>query len=259
MLNSGGNRVLNRVGRTDITGNVYLSEASGTGRTLTFGGNNNGSGTISGVIANYNGGAGTAGGITKAGTGTLTLTGTNTYTGTTTVLTNGGALLINGNNSAASGIVTVGTNSTLGGSGIIGGISTNNGIIAPGDSVGTLTFNTNMTMAATSLLSFDAGDRVDVLGQLRLDTGWKLTLNASTNWALGGHTVLFDYGTTNANFNLLPTITDNTGLGGTPTLSNDGSIVWLEGYNVVPEPSTLALLGLTGIAAIGYRLRRRNR
>ena len=259
VVNAGGSRVLNRTGRTDITGNVYLSEASGTGRGLTLGGANNGNGSISGVIANFNGSPGTAGSITKAGTGTWTLSGTNTYTGTTTV--SAGALIINGDNSAATGAVAVATNATLGGSGTIGGNTgiANGGTVSPGNSPGTITFANNLSMSNGSTLIFEAGDLVNVGGVLDLDNAWKLTLSANANWQLGGTTVLFDYGTLAASPWLTPAITDNTGLGGSLSLSSDGSTILLNGYSVVPEPSTYALLGLTGIAAIGYRLRRRNR
>ncbi|RZA65938.1 hypothetical protein EVY18_29380, partial [Citrobacter freundii] len=55
--------------------------------------------TISGIIS------GNDGSLVKIGDGTLTLTGDNTYTGTTDV--NEGVLLVNGNQSAATGQVTV--------------------------------------------------------------------------------------------------------------------------------------------------------
>ena len=57
--------------------------------------------------------------LTKTGKGSLTLTLDNTYTGTTDV--NEGVLLVNGNQSAATGQVTVKSGATLGGNGIIGG------------------------------------------------------------------------------------------------------------------------------------------
>ncbi len=80
------NSTFDRAGGTAITANLYLSDTSTNGRTLTLGSTvANGSGTISGTIANYNGGVGTAGGITKAGTGTWTLSGDNTYSGGTLI------------------------------------------------------------------------------------------------------------------------------------------------------------------------------
>ncbi len=61
--------------------------------------------------------------------GTLNLTGASMYTGPTFV--SAGKLLINGNNSAATGNVTVNSLATLGGGGTAGG-STNVGIVATG-------------------------------------------------------------------------------------------------------------------------------
>ena len=67
--------------------------------------------------------------VSKNGTSVWAITGTNTYTGPTTV--NSGTLLIEGDNSAATGIVTVFNGSFLGGNGSSGGtvqLSTGGGI-----------------------------------------------------------------------------------------------------------------------------------
>src|SRR5439155_18443438 len=79
-------------------------------------------GGVDAVISSVIGSSG--GGFAKTGAGTLDLTGNNTYSGTTTV--NAGILLVNGNQSAATGAVTVNSGATLGGSGIIGGTVTVN-------------------------------------------------------------------------------------------------------------------------------------
>ena len=82
------------------------------------------------------------GGIVKTGTGTLSLAGANTYTGGTDV--NAGSLFLNG--SLASSVVTVGANSTLAGTGMIGGSVSvaSTGTISVGDigGAGTFTFGT---------------------------------------------------------------------------------------------------------------------
>ena len=103
--NNGGNYTGNiRFGNANLVNLAYYSSAN---QTL--------SGTIGGTSANN-------GTLVMDGSGTLTLSGTNTYTGTTTV--NNGKLLINGDQTSATGAVSVSANATLGGKGIIGGDTT---------------------------------------------------------------------------------------------------------------------------------------
>jgi autotransporter-associated beta strand protein len=73
------------------------------------------------------------GSLTKSGTGTLTLSGVNAFSGATAVDT--GRLIVNGTN--ANSAVTVASGASLGGSGTVGGVTVN-GLLAPGNSVGTL-------------------------------------------------------------------------------------------------------------------------
>src|SRR5690606_27872319 len=61
-----------------------------------------------------------AGSIEQLGNGLTVLTGANTYTGSTTV--SAGSLWIDGDQSAATGLTTVHSGATLGGTGTIGGI-----------------------------------------------------------------------------------------------------------------------------------------
>ncbi len=113
-----------------LSGNGTVDGISGT-PTLTVG-DNNASSTFSGVIQNT---AGTLA-LTKTGNGTLTFTSANTYSGATTI--NAGTLLINGNQSGATGAVAVNNGATLGGNGTVGGTVTVNsgGILSPGNSPG---------------------------------------------------------------------------------------------------------------------------
>jgi autotransporter-associated beta strand protein len=90
------------------------------------------------------------------GAGQVVLSGDNTYTGPT-ALTGNTTLLIHGNQSAATGAVTV-TAGVLGGTGTLGGATTirNGGTLSPGDlatatSIGRLTLAQGLTLQVGSL------------------------------------------------------------------------------------------------------------
>ncbi|WP_254701361.1 autotransporter family protein [Neorhizobium galegae] len=124
-------------------------------QTLTI---TNGNDTFAGVI-------GGTGGLTVTG-GSQTLSGVNTYTGATTV--SGGRLAVNG--SITSPVTTSGAG-ILGGTGTIFGDVTNAGVVAPGNSIGTLTIAGNYigaggTLAIETVLGGDASptDRLVVTG-----------------------------------------------------------------------------------------------
>jgi fibronectin-binding autotransporter adhesin len=91
--------------------------------------------------------------ITKTGAGTMVLSGTNTYTGATNV--NVGTLLVNGDNSAATGTVTVASAATLGGTGTVGGATAISGSLTAGNSIGKLSFGSNLTLNAGSTFAWE--------------------------------------------------------------------------------------------------------
>lgn len=221
------------------------------GQTLRLG-NNNANGNFSGNLTQ---GSGNIGNLQKNGNGTQTLSGTNTYTGTTTITA--GTLLINGNQSAATGAVSVAGGATLGGSGTLGGNTTVNGILSPGDGSGILTLNNNLTINATATSLFEGGDAVNVQGVLTLNDNWTLRLDTPSSWQLGGSMTLFTFGTPGATLNLNPTLVDNTGLGGSVSLSQVGNSIVLNGYSAVPEPTTWALLAGSVITIALLRRRRK--
>ncbi len=114
------------------TQTIVLQAAAQT-RTFTLGGTNTGSNDWQSVIANNNPGPIA---LTKADAGKWILSGNNTYSGATTV--SGGTLVINGNQSGATGTVTVVSGAALGGSGRTGGAVTlaSGGKLKPGDTGG---------------------------------------------------------------------------------------------------------------------------
>ena len=220
--------------------------SSGT-KGLTLG-NGDASGSFGGSIANGSG----AIALTKTGIGTQTLTAANAYTGVTTV--NSGTLLVNG--SIGSGNTTVAALGTLGGAGTIGGVTTANGQIDPGSAagvIGTLTFTTNLSFGATSSALFqldrNAGQNADLLnvgGALLLNGTWTIS-NIGASLIAGD---LFDL------FNS-PSITGAVGTLNLPSL--DAGLGWDISQLIingtisvvsVPEPSSMALVGVAGLAIL---------
>lgn len=119
-----------------FTGTVQRNGGSTSGLNLQ--GSTAGICEIAGVISNPSG----IMPVTKLGTGTWILSGANTWNSGTTI--SGGTLLVNNSTGSGtgSGGVSVATNATLGGIGMITGTVTvaNGGILSPGtNSVGTLT------------------------------------------------------------------------------------------------------------------------
>ena len=152
-------------GTLDFNGNnATIGSLSGVGGTIALGAGTltvaeQGSNTFAGILTG-------TGGLTLQGPGMLSLTGANTYTGPTSIT--GGRLAVNG---SITSNVTVGAAGNLGGSGTIFGTVTNNGIVAPGNSIGTLTVNGAYTQAAGGSYQVETNaagqaDRLNVTGAL---------------------------------------------------------------------------------------------
>jgi len=163
----------NTTGTATYTGTVTLNNdvalTAASGGTVTF----------TNVIS------GSTGSITKTGAGTVDLSGDNTYTGTTLVST--GTLLVNGDQSASTGDVTVAVGATLGGIGTIGGDTIVNGTLSTGalattGSVGTLTLagvNTDLTFANGSMWLIDLMQDMTTPSADRVTVGGTFTVGAS--------------------------------------------------------------------------------
>ncbi|KTT03410.1 autotransporter [Pseudomonas oryzihabitans] len=132
------------------------------------------------------------GSLVKTGVGSLSLTGNSDFSGTTTV--DQGRLAINGNlgNSA----VTVNSGATLGGNGSLASLRVaQGGILAPGNSVGQLNVNGNVTLDQGSIyqVETDATGRADRLvasGSIAVN-GATLALVSSPYWQpLGSYQLL---------------------------------------------------------------------
>jgi fibronectin-binding autotransporter adhesin len=162
--NNGG--TLNLGGAISATGGARLLQVTGSGDGILGGAISNGGGTIA---------------IAKSGTGTWTLSGNSTYTGTTAVL--GGTLLVNGDNSAATGAVSV-AGGVLGGIGRLGGAITvaTGGTIIPGAGIGTLTGTQSVSFTDGSTLGSELNS-ASVLGDL-LAVGTDLNLAGTVTLTL---------------------------------------------------------------------------
>ncbi|HWU98741.1 MAG TPA: autotransporter domain-containing protein [Oxalicibacterium sp.] len=183
--------------------------------------------------------------ITGAGTlkhyaGTTILTGANTYTGATTI--SGGTLSVNG--SIANSAVTVNSGGTLGGSGTVGSTSiTSGGLLAPGNSIGTLTVNGNLNFAAGSIyrMEVDAAgnnDRTNVTGIATLNGGTvDVQAGAGTYAANTTYTILNAAGGRTGNF---AGVTSNLAFL-TPTLAYDANNVFLSLARNSTSFSTVAI------------------
>ena len=180
--------------------------------TLTFDRSDNK--TFAGLVSG-------TGGLIQNGSGIVTLTADNSYAGATVL--NAGTLRINGDQSAATGLTTVNNGATLGGSGLIGGsvVVNNGGVLAPGNSPGTLTIAGNLSLSSGSVLDFEFGEANVVGGALNdlVEVGGDLVLDGAINVTVptGGS---FDGGIYRV-FNYDGTLTDNgLDLGTMPTGSS---------------------------------------
>lgn len=182
-----------------ITGNVINNGALIFNRSdeVTFAGTIGGTGTLS-----------------QLG-GTLILTGPNSYAGATNIVA--GALLVNGDQSAATALTSVASGAALGGIGTIGGdVSIANGAHlnpgAAGTTPGALTIHGNLALASGATLNYDLGqadivggalnDLVTVGGDLVLDGTLDVTVSAGGKFDPGIYRI-FDYGGTLIDHGLL--------------------------------------------------------
>lgn len=264
---TGGGTIQNSgTGALVVTNGITGVTSSGA-RTLTLRGANTDNNTI-GAITN---GTATTLAVTKNDAGKWILSGANSYNGATSVTA--GTLLVNGDNSAATGAVSVASGATLGGGGTIGGATTAAAgsflsAGSAGGAAGTLAFNGTLDVsglaAGTGGLLFDLGttaasDKI-ILSAGALSIGASaLNFNDFSFTALGG----FGAGT----YTLVDTSTSIVGtLGasltgtigsytGVLSLANAGQDIVLT-VTAIPEPSTYATL-LGGAMMLATVLRRR--
>lgn len=278
-------------GTNTFTGNITVSGGTLQGNTASLPTNilNNASvvfnqtttGTYSATISG-------TGNVTKTGSGTLTFTSANTYSGGTTI--SAGTLLVNNTSGSGTGTgtVTVQSGASLGGTGSIAGLTTINsgGFLRPGTSPGQLTFNGGLNMSAgtyiwelAALSEAGPGTNFDQI----VVTGGTLTLGGTSAvtldfnllplalqpsaptpdpfWHSSRQWVILDWTGSGNPGQVFSTITNPTFVAGTFSLSigtgaNSGDVLLT--FTPIPEPSTIALLGVGGVAMAWRVYRRRS-
>lgn len=222
---------------------------------------NNGSASVDAEITGLITSTSTGGALLTTGLGTLSLTNANTYTGGTTI--EAGRLLANNTTGSATGTgaVTVAAGATLGGNGTIAGATTVSGIIAPGNSIGTLTIENDVTWNGTAVNAwqFELGpdntsDRLAITegGSFLKGSGDDFIFDFMGSTITGAFTLITWEGTTTFADSDFGYINLGGGLGGEFAFV-DSSLV----FSAIPEPGTYsAIFGVAVLALALYRRRK---
>jgi hypothetical protein len=198
---------------------------------------------------------------TEVESGTVNLLSANDLSGTTTVKEEA-TLLVNNTSGSATGTsaVTVEAGGTLGGTGILQGpVSILAGAaLAPGNSPGTLTLTSGLTLVDDSILNMELGTNSDLLavtGGLTFSGAGEVVVNIANSGGLALATYTLVQFDSLTGFDLTHVTLGNTPLGVTGTFGL-GSNALTFTVTSVPEPSTylLLVLGLTAVMGC-HRLR----
>ncbi len=249
-LDVGGNsqQVVSLSDGTSGGGNIINS--SSTASTLTVS-SSGGSTTFSGSI--QGGGALGIISLVLTGSGIQNLAGNNTYTGPTTI--NGGKLLVTGSLVSP---VTVNNGGVLGGTGSLSSVIVGSGgTLSPGDAPGALNISGSLSLLSGAVMDYEPGTPADSDG----------ILMPSGLLALNGQQFTDFHFTTLTGFepgeyDLIDFGSSSGSLGAIRSGAIDGyqANISVQGDNlvltVVPEPRTLALLGIVIINLLFYGSRR---
>lgn len=203
--------------------------------------------------------------LTKSGPNTAILTGANTYSGGTQI--DGGTLLVNNTSGSGtgSGLVSVNSGGTLGGTGTITVVATEGqaqvnvyggGTVVPGNgpnTIGQLTLNNLQT---------NFGPSSKLLIDLNATTSDLLATTSFVNIVSGATIDFNQLATPTADSYRLVTYTNHFGAFTPINLPAGYDLVYTStelDLVAVPEPATWAMAGLASIGCVGVTLRRRRR
>jgi autotransporter-associated beta strand protein len=233
------------------TSSGVVSNSSGTLSTLTL---NNVSNTIYGGLISGNLS------LVKTGSLTQTLTNAANYTGNTTISAGTLALALNGNISASPNITvasgatfdvsgvtggwTLGGGQVLSGNGTINGSLTAAGTVAPGASIGSLTFNNNLTLSGLTSIEVSklagTNDQIHVTGTVYYG-GTLLATNLAGNLNVGDNFAVVTAGGVTGNFS---SVTGSPGAGLAWSFNpTNGVLSVVTGVNTSPTNLTATVSG----------------